>query len=165
LGLEIAQLNGLLNYPATGRTANQLATLNAIGTLTPALSQQPSALPAMPDPYGTAGTLGERARAWLHTNCSHCHRPGGPTSANIDLRYTTPLGMTNACDVVPARDLGVAGARIIALGGANPADRSLLVLRAAREDAESMPPLQPRRADMAGVALLSAWVNALASCN
>jgi hypothetical protein len=38
LGLEIGQLNGNFGYP-TGRTANQLTTLNAIDTLTPALTE------------------------------------------------------------------------------------------------------------------------------
>jgi mono/diheme cytochrome c family protein len=165
LGLEIPQLNGSINYPATGRTANQLVTLNAIGTLNPALTQQPAQLPALPDPYGTSGTLGERARSYLHTNCSHCHRPGGPTNVGLDLRYDTPLAQTNACDIVPVRDLGVAGARVIAVGGTNPAARSLLVLRPSLTNADSMPPLQPRVADSAGVALLTEWVNGLASCN
>ena len=119
----------------------------------------------MPDPFGNAGTLAERARAYLHTNCSHCHRPGGGTPVNFDLRYTTALAATNACDVTPVRDLGVASARLIAVGGANPAARSMIVLRASRADAESMPPLQPRVVDAAGVTLLSDWVNSLGSCN
>jgi hypothetical protein len=164
LGLEVAQLNGSLTYAATGRTANQLATLDAIGTLTPPLAQAPAQLPALPDPFGTAGTLDQRARAYLHTNCSHCHRPGGPTSVGLDLRYNTPLNQTNACDAVPVRDLGVAGARIIAVDGADRAGRSMLILRAAREDADSMPPLQPRVVDAAGVTLLTQWVNSLPGC-
>jgi hypothetical protein len=36
LGLETAQLNGNLLYPATNRTANQIVTLNAINTSEPA---------------------------------------------------------------------------------------------------------------------------------
>lgn len=164
LGLEVAQLNGPFNYTLTGRNANQLATLNAIGTLTSPLSSLPTLLPALPNPLGTEGSLDQRARAYLHTNCSHCHRPGGPTGVGLDLRYNTPLGQTNACEATPVRDLGVAGARVIAVGGSNPAGRSLLVLRAAREDADAMPPLLPRVADAAGVALLTAWVNALTSC-
>ena len=54
LGLEIAQLNGALLYPQTGRTANQLATLDAIGMFSPALGTPPAALPVIPDPFGTA---------------------------------------------------------------------------------------------------------------
>ena len=165
LGLEQSQLNGSLTYAATGRTANQLDTLNAISTLTPALTLPAAQLPAMPDPFGTAGTLAQRARAYLHTNCSNCHRPGGGTPVNMDLRYGTPLASTNACEVVPARSLGIANARLIAVGGTDPAARSLLVARPSRTDADAMPPLLPRTADAAGVALLASWVNSLASCN
>jgi uncharacterized repeat protein (TIGR03806 family) len=165
LGPELAQLNGSLTYAATGRTANQLTTLNTIGMLTPALSQPVTQLPAMPDPLGTSGTLNERARAYLHSNCSHCHRPGGPTNVSLDLRYTTALASTNACEVMPVRTLGVANARIIAVSGNDPASRSMVVLRAERSDADSMPPIQPRVVDASGVTLLRSWVNSLTSCN
>ena len=165
LGLEIAQLNGNLVYPQTGRTANQLDTLNTIAVLAPPLSLPVAQLASMPDPYGTAGTLSERARAYLHTNCSQCHRPGGGTPVSLDLRYTTPLASTNACEVLPVRDLGIANARIIAVGGTNPAARSVLVARPGRSDADAMPPLLPRTVDSNGVALLGSWVNSLTSCN
>ena len=121
LGLEIAQLNGSLLYPQTGRTANQIATLNAIGLFSPAIAESPSALPSLPDPFGAGGTLAERARAYLHTNCSHCHRPNGGTPTDLDLRYTTALSGTNSCDRAPqAGDLGLTNARIIAPGAAEP---------------------------------------------
>ncbi|MEO8307401.1 MAG: PQQ-dependent sugar dehydrogenase [Pseudomonadota bacterium] len=162
LGLETAQLNGLLNYTQTGRTANQLDTLNAIGALTPALTQPVDQLPSLPDPYATAGTVASRARAWLHVNCSNCHRPGGGTPVNLDLRYTTALASTNACEVAPVNDLGVVNARLIAVGAAA---RSLIAVRPLRTDSSSMPPLQPRVVDVAGIALLNSWINGLTSCN
>jgi hypothetical protein len=83
----------------------------------------------------------------------------------MDLRYTTTLASTNACEVVPQRSLGVANARLIAVGGTDAASRSMIVNRSNRTDADSMPPLQPRAADAAGVALLSSWINSLTSCN
>jgi uncharacterized repeat protein (TIGR03806 family) len=165
LGLELSQLNGPQTYAATGRTANQLDTLNAIGVLTPALTQPAAQQPGMPDPFGVSGTLAERARAYLHTNCSNCHRPGGGTPVSMDLRYSTPLASTNACDVAPTRALGVVNARLIAVGATDAASRSMIVNRANRTDVDSMPPLQPRLVDAAGVALLTNWVNSLASCN
>ena len=165
LGLETAQLNGSLMYPQTGRTANQLDTLNAIGVLTPALSQPVSQLASLPDPYASANTPANRARAWLHTNCANCHRPGGGTPVNLDLRYTTPLASTNACEVAPLNSLGVLNARLIAVGGTDPAARSMIVVRASLTDSNSMPPLQPRLADSAGIAPLTNWINGLASCN
>jgi uncharacterized repeat protein (TIGR03806 family) len=163
LGPEIGSFNGDLMYPATGRTANQLTTHNAIGTLTPPLTQPASALPVIPNPFGTAGTVSERARAYLHANCSYCHQPGGPTSVNRDFRYTTSLLNTNACDVAPTTgDLGIANARRIAPGDAA---RSVVVARVNRTDANAMPPLMRHTIDTAGVQLLTDWVNGLTSCN
>ena len=163
LGLETAQLNGNLLYATTGRTANQIVTLNAIGTLSPPITTAPASLPALPDPYSTAGTVESRARAWLHTNCAQCHRPGGGTPSALDLRYGTALAQTGACDVLPqAGDLGIANARVIAPGSAA---RSVLVARANRRDAAAMPPLASTLVDTAGVNLLSSWINALSTCN
>lgn len=163
LGLETAQLNGDLLYSATGRTANQVVTLNGIGTLSPPITATPANLPSMPDPYGTAGTATTRARAWLHTNCSHCHRPGGGTPTQLDLRYDTALAQTNACDVAPqAGDLGIANARLIAPGSAA---RSIVVARSSRRDAAAMPPITSTVVDTAGVNVLSGWINGLTSCN
>jgi uncharacterized repeat protein (TIGR03806 family) len=163
LGLEIAQLNGNLLYPQTGRTANQVVTLNSVQMFSPPETRAPSAMPAMPDPYGSDGTLASRARAYLHTNCSQCHRPNGGTPTNLDLRYTTDLAGTNACNATPqAGDLGIANARIVAAGDAS---RSVLVARMNRRDAQAMPPLASTVVDAAGVNLVTAWINSLSSCN
>jgi uncharacterized repeat protein (TIGR03806 family) len=165
LGLETAQLNRAHTYPATNRTANQIVTLNAINVLTPSITADPSTLPSMPDPTGSSGTLTERARAYLHTNCSQCHRPGGPTPVNLDLRYTTALSASNACNAAPqAGNLGLgSAARIIAVGSAA---NSVLVARVnLRNDANQMPPTGGARIDTAGVALLTQWINGLANCN
>ena len=161
LGLEIGQLNGDFGYP-TGRTANQLITLNGIDTLTPALTQTPAQLPVIPDPFGSAA-LGQRARAYLHTNCSNCHRPSGPAPSDLDFRYTTALASTNACDITPTLgNLGITDARIIAPGSAA---RSVAVARVNRVGTDAMPPLARHKIDTAGVQLLTTWVNGLANCN
>jgi uncharacterized repeat protein (TIGR03806 family) len=162
LGLEIGQLNGNLLYTSTGRTANQLTTLNTIDTLTPALAQPPAQLPLIPDPAGSAA-LGNRARAYLHTNCSHCHRPGSTAPSDIDLRYTTALNQTMTCDVTPTLgNLGIANARLIAPGSAA---RSVVLARINLTGANAMPPLAKHTIDTAGVQLITNWINGLASCN
>jgi uncharacterized repeat protein (TIGR03806 family) len=159
LGLETAQLNGSFGYPPPGRTANQVSTLNAIGVLSPALT---GTLPAYPDPYGTAGTVAERARAYLHTNCSQCHRPNGGTPSTMDLRWQASLAQSNTCDVVPAGvTLGIANARLIAPGEP---DRSLLLARTNRRDMHAMPPIGSTVVDTQGVALLRQWIQGLTSC-
>jgi uncharacterized repeat protein (TIGR03806 family) len=162
LGLETAQLNRNFMYPQTGRTANELLTLNTISMFTPPIPD-PAAQPTMPDPADTNAPLADRARAYLHTNCAQCHRPGGPTGVNLDLRYTTAFASTNTCNSTPqAGDLGLgAAARLIAPGSAA---NSILINRANRRDANGMPPLGSNQVDTAGVALLTQWVNGLAGC-
>jgi uncharacterized repeat protein (TIGR03806 family) len=162
LGLETRQLAFNITYPQTGRDAHQLVTLNTINTLTPAIANPGDQVP-YPNPTGTSGTLGERARSYLHTNCAQCHRPAGPTTSNMDLRYTTALADTHACDVAPGLgDFGISNARLIAPGAAT---RSVLIERMSRRDAHGMPPVGSAQVDSAGAALLTEWVESLASCN
>lgn len=162
LGLETPQQNSSILYPQTGRTANQLTTLNTIAVLTPPVAADPATLPRYFDPYNASvGTVTERARSYLHSNCSQCHRPGGPTPVNIDFRYTTPLASMNACDVVPNAPLGIPNERIIAPGGAA---SSVLVARMNRRDQNAMPPLASNVIDAAGVALLTQWIDGLPGC-
>ena len=81
----------------------------------------------------------------------------------VDLRYTTLLANTAACDITPtAGDLGLNMARIIAPGDAA---RSVLIERMSRRDTSGMPPIGSSLVDTAGVTLLTDWVNSLASCN
>ncbi len=149
LGLETRQLNSTITYPATGRSANQLTTLQNIGMFANTLAVQD----AYPD----------GARSYLHTNCAQCHRPNGGTPVSLDLRFSTAIDATNACNVVPASgDLGVADARIIAPGDAS---KSVLYLRMNRRDANQMPPLASHVVDTKGAALIQTWINAMgATC-
>ena len=81
----------------------------------------------------------------------------------MDLRYTTPLNATNACNATPqSGDLGIgANARLIAPGSAA---NSIVVNRANRRDSNAMPPLGSNQVDAAGVTLLTQWVNGLSAC-
>ncbi len=163
LGLETRQLAFNITYPQTGRNAHQLLTLNEIGTLAAPIANPTEQLP-YPKPTGTAGTLDERARSYLHTNCSQCHRPGGPTPSDMDLRYDTALANTKACNVEPGLgDLGLTDARLIAPGAP---DRSVLAARINRRNTdEAMPPVGSMQVDTAGVTLIREWIASLAGCN
>jgi uncharacterized repeat protein (TIGR03806 family) len=162
LGLETAQLNRDFLYTSTGRTANQLRTLDTITMFTTPLGD-PALQPRMADPLDTSAPLTDRARAYLHTNCANCHRTGGPTPSSMDLRYSTLLSSTNACGASPqSGDLGIgASARIIAPGSAA---SSVLVARMNTRDANGMPPLASNIVDAAGVALMQQWINSLTTC-
>jgi uncharacterized repeat protein (TIGR03806 family) len=162
LGLETAQLNHNLTYVVTGRSANQLRTLDAVSMFATPLGD-PGLQPAMPDPFAATAPLAQRARAYLHTNCAQCHRPNGPTSSSLDLRYGTLLSSTNACAAMPqSGDLGLgAAARIIAPGSPS---SSVLLARMNRRDANAMPPLASNVVDAAGVALVQEWIAGLSGC-
>ena len=162
LGPETAQLNHDFLYAATGRTANQLRTLDAITMFTTPLGD-PALQPAMPDPFDAAAPLEQRARAYLHTNCAGCHRPSGPTPSSMDLRYATLLSATNACDAVPqSGDLGIGvAARIIAPGSAA---NSVLTARMNLRGANQMPPLASAIVDAEGVTLVQNWIASLTTC-
>ncbi|CAN0602002.1 unnamed protein product, partial [Ectocarpus sp. 12 AP-2014] len=100
LGLETSQLNSNFTYPQTGNTANQLTTLAGIGVLSEPITsaQRSQTLSRSTD---DSATLGQRARSYLHSNCSHCHRPGGTTQSTMDLRFGTTLVDTRTCGISP----------------------------------------------------------------
>ena len=119
-------------------------------------------MPRYRKPDGSAGgTLAERARAYLHSNCAQCHRPNGGTTVNMDLRYSVAMAATSTCNVAPsAGDLGVAGAKRIVPG--DPA-HSLLYLRMNRRGANQMPPIASNVVDADGAALISDWIQSMSS--
>jgi uncharacterized repeat protein (TIGR03806 family) len=162
LGPETAQLNRIFLYPATGKTANQLTTLEHIGMLSAPLPGPASTLPRLANPADAAQVVHARARAWLHTNCAQCHRPSGPTPVAMDLRNATALQDMQICNIGPsAGDLGIVNARIV---GPADAKHSVLSARAGRRDSNGMPPLASNLVDAQGVALLNTWINGLGSC-
>lgn len=163
LGPETAQLNRDFAYPSTGRTDNQLETINHVMMFASPLAGTPGTLPRLTDPMDSSADLNDRARAYLHSNCANCHRPGGGTPVDIDLRYGTALQNTAACDALPqAGTLGIGNARIIAPGDAA---RSTLIARTNRRgDNVAMPPVGSTEIDSAGLTLLTDWMNALTGC-
>jgi uncharacterized repeat protein (TIGR03806 family) len=159
LGLELGQQNGDFTYPSTGRTANQLETLEHIGMFASALPASP---PAYPTYDGTA-PLEARARSYLHANCSGCHRPNGGTGrAAFDVRFATTFKDTNTCGATPnADDIGVPNAKILDPGSP---ETSVISIRVHRLDGFRMPPLGTQRVDTDGVNLLDSWIRGVTAC-
>ena len=155
LGLRTDQLDG--DYPYDLRRENQLVALSAAGLVE---SAQNTAS-AIPDPYDEGADLDARARAYLHTNCAHCHRPGGwvPTDLKMDLRYDTPLADTDACGV--RTSFGITEQYRISPGDP---DDSRIPARMNRRDFDQMPPLATSIIDEPGVALIREWITSLENC-
>lgn len=164
LGLETAQLNGQLIYP-DGGAGHQLEVLARIGVLADAGladAKQRAGLPAYAPPEAEDQPLELRARSYLHSNCSNCHRPEAVARVDMDLRATTPLAKMGICNVSPDHgDLDVDGAMLLKPGDP---EKSLLWLRTRRLDANRMPPLASERVDEAGTALIDAWIRSLPEC-
>ncbi len=160
LGLETGQLNRTLRYPSTGRTRNQLLTLEHIGLFDEPLGAAPEGLTRFADPEGT-DALELRARAYLHANCSGCHRAGagrGPA----DFRHARTLDEMGVCNVAPQHGtLGRSDAKLLAPG--SPA-QSLLSVRMHALDAYRMPPLGSAVVDPVGTQVIGGWITSLTGC-
>lgn len=162
LGLELGQLNGDVVYTSTNRISNQLETFEHIGMFAARLGKPVTEIVAYPAPTSTSAPLDQRARSYLHANCSQCHRPSGPARGNVDLRYSTPLAATKVCGEAPLLgDVGVVGAKILAPGMPG---KSVLSLRPHSLGAVRMPPIASNVVDTAGVGVVDAWITSLAAC-
>jgi hypothetical protein len=169
LGPETAQMNRMVLAANGVDKVNQIDKLKALD-----LFDVPPPMPykaALAVPYaGQAGmpaanaTLDQRARSYLHANCSFCHRPDS-VFYYMDLRNDVPLKSSYLCNVAPEKgDLGVMDAlRLI------PGDpmKSVMWLRmmAAPEDMNGkhgrMPPKASFVVDTDGAALVSNWIKQL----
>ena len=79
-----------------------------------------------------------------------------------DFRFTRTFKQTNTCNVMPDNgDLGIMGARLIVPGA--PA-QSLVSRRIHALDAARMPPVGSLVVDVAGAALIDAWITSTTSC-
>lgn len=155
LGLEAAQLNHDFTYP-TGRTRNQLSTLERLGYFTAAVP----AVRALADPFGSE-PVESRARSYLHANCSNCHRLNAGEGPQ-DFRFSLPTAETNSCNVPPSNgDLGVTGAKIFVPGDPG---NSLISLRMKTLGANRMPPLGSAIVHTQGTGLIDSWINSMTQC-
>jgi len=155
LGLEAGQLNFSYLYP-TGRVRNQLATLSGLGFFTAAV---PSVTPLV-DPFG-GDPIEARARSYLHSNCSNCHRSGAGQGPQ-DFRSSLTTAQTNSCNVSPSNgDLGVPNAKLFV-----PSDptHSLISLRMKALDSNRMPRLGSSVVHVEGTALIDGWISSMATC-
>ena len=155
-GFNPAQLNGPRHYAATNVTDNQLRTLSHIGLFRQPVPEQPD---TMVDPLDETADLEQRARAWLHVNCAHCHRRGGGGTAAIDIRREYTLKQTNLLNARPTQGtFGMFQAEVVAAG--DPA-RSVLYYRMAKLGRGRMPHFGSRVVDRAGLELMHDWITAL----
>jgi len=162
LGPRGPQLQRDVRY--TNGTFNQLQALRDAGWLVPA-DEDTMALEPIADPHDDEAAIEARARAVLHANCSHCHRPGGwvPAELKMDLRYDTPLSETVACDV-PRRYYNPWASGDIRIDPGDP-DNSFVLQRMLVRGLGQMPPMATFVVDDDGTDVVAEWIATLEDCD
>jgi putative heme-binding domain-containing protein len=157
LAFNTFQLNrNLPNLPSTGAGASvaQLDLFAAIGLLdkpVPEAQRQ-----KLTDPHDVSADLDSRARAYLHTNCAHCHRLHAGSAVLSKMQFDLPLAKTDMVGVRPTQGtFNIHAAQVIA-----PADpfRSVLLYRMAKIGGGRMPHIGSTEVDRAGVELIYHWL-------
>jgi|GEM_PF-713936 uncharacterized repeat protein (TIGR03806 family) len=156
LGVRTAQLNRVEADGKSGSSLQQLIRLQQAGVFTGGIGE-PESMPRWSDPADQSLPLVARARAYLASNCSHCHRTGGLRRTEIDLRHDTPLLDMGIVDQVSSLDDLIGEERRI-LKPADPSN-SVLLLRMLRLDEQRMPPLATGVIDSLGADLLAQWIH------
>ena len=158
LGWSAIQLD--LDVEIGGTTMNQLDYLRDRGVLDDASSPLDGA-DVLVDPFGSAD-LADRARSYLHGNCSHCHQPGGAAfRSGLNLRVDNDDEFTlGICKSPVAAGSGTGGFEHGIVPG-HP-EESILIHRMRSTDPEvKMPELPNRIPDMSGVELVEEWIAAM----
>ncbi len=152
LGAESLQLN----QPQLPISENQLAGLAELGYFSnnPNIEDSPR-LYSIDD---SSATTEQRARSYLHSNCSGCHRPNS-SAAFMDLRFNTVISQTNTCNVATTNGrLGLNNPLRIDPGNAS---NSMIIIRMESLTSERMPPLASLIVDTTAVDIIREWINAM----
>ena len=152
LGFNTPQLNKLHDYGGT--SAPQLNTLAHIRLLDKPIASPD--LPRLTRPGDSSAPLEARARAYLHTNCAHCHRMHAGSAVLSKMTYDLPLGKTDMVGVRPTQGaFGIHDARVIAPGDPY---RSVLYYRMSKLGSGRMPHIGSTEVDREGLDLIFEWL-------
>jgi mono/diheme cytochrome c family protein len=158
LGVNTLQMNRDFDH-GDGHPANQLEKLSQWGVFTRPLPAPPAELPHLARPEDRKAPLEDRARAYLHANCSHCHRLWGGGLADFSLPADVPLAKTGIINTAVTRgDHGISGAKIVVPGDAA---HSMLLHRMELTGLGRMPHVASHKLDDEGIALIREWISTL----
>jgi hypothetical protein len=116
----------------------------------------------MVDPSDTTASVEDRARAYLHANCAHCHRDNGSaTTSTLWIPWENLLEDTNACigresGGTPGDSCESLDIRIV------PGDSTGSLIRCVME-AGDMPPVGTYLPDPTRQVVFD-WIDSLSSC-
>lgn len=171
LAFNVPQLNRTHDF--AGVSDNQLRAYRHIGLIKdlvdPADPRDPylkidppkphEELPRLAAPFDASANINDRARAYLHANCGHCHRFNGGGSSYIYLQYDLPLQDIKAVGFKPTQGtFGIPEANILTPGDPY---RSVLYYRLAKIGPGHMPHLGAKIVDQRGLELIHDWIRQL----
>ncbi len=149
------------SFPYGEGTDNQLTHWAKIGILTgaPAAAVAPR-LPVWNDP--STGSVNDRARAYLETNCAHCHNAHGAaasTGLSLGTAVTDPTAF-GTCKPPVAAGEATGGNQFDAVPG-DPAHSIITYRLASTKPSIAMPQIGRAAVDKDGLQLVSDWISGL----
>ncbi|MGZ0172492.1 MAG: PQQ-dependent sugar dehydrogenase [Planctomycetales bacterium] len=110
------------------------------------------------DPHDEEESLNDRARSYLHGNCSSCHHPGGNAIVSFYLRRELPFQDLKTNKGTGIGTFGLEHAKLIVPGDPY---RSVLLYRMSKLGYARMPYIGSRVVDSRGVALIEKWIGSM----
>ncbi|MFT5129649.1 MAG: glucose/arabinose dehydrogenase/mono/diheme cytochrome c family protein [Rhodothermales bacterium] len=160
-GVNLAQLNRSFDYHALGgKPMNQILMFRELGFL-PKNYRLPAKELVVPQADDESASLEDRARAYLHVNCSHCHRETG-LGGRAD--FSLVGWMTNEGSKV------IGGMPLVGLPDSAPATRLLvpgfpqhsdIYRRMATDGPGRMPLFGTSTVDKEGAELIRRWIESM----
>lgn len=164
LGVGTPQMNGLVMRD--GEAVNQLTWLAEQGVFSNEVPD-PATLDSFANPMDLEVDTEDRARAYLHANCAHCHRTDGLAErSQLYLHYEeTESNRLGVCKSPLATGPGAGGRAYDVVPGAP--EESIMVYRMNSVEPQArMPELATKKVDNFGVDLVSDWIIGLdGSCS
>ena len=152
LAFNTPQLNRDHNYGSV--TSSQLDTLAHIRLIDKPVPTEKR--PKLADPRSASFKLDDRARAYLHANCAHCHRIHAGGAVLSHMHFDLALDKTNMVGARPSQGtFGIHAAQVVAPGDPF---RSVLLYRMAKLGSGRMPHIGSTEVDRAGLELIYDWL-------
>ena len=156
IAFNTPQLNKSHDY--SGSPVSQLDALAQMKLFEKPIVIDPK-LPKLASLHDPSAPPDDRARAYLHTNCAHCHRMHAGSAVLSKMPFDLPLDKTEMIGVRPTQGtFGIHAAQVIAPGDPF---RSVLLYRMTKLGGGRMPHIGSMEVDRAGVELIESWIREL----
>ena len=160
LGVNTGQMNREFDYGGKVGARNQIDYLNELGLFHEPAADVGEKLDRLPNYHDKLASVADRARSYLQSNCSHCHRKWGGGNAEFQLLSSLPIDETGTIQTRPGQGIFELknDPRILVPGEP---DRSLIYLRMDRIGLGRMPHVASSVKDEASLTLIKEWIQQL----